>query len=161
MSGVVVKALGYATGYTPSAWAFLFRSAAAIRRSRLRMGRYLWSQKLTGLHAAHSATTFLSGMPGMSMRRVCGVELRAFVRRAVPCRGAPEYTPRGRAPGMACGGRGRLAPRPQTVIAHRLFRLPAVRVGSGVRWRARAERILTVSSSWGARASTARRAPPL
>ena len=70
-----------------------------IRRSRLRMGRYLWSQKLTGVHAAHSATTLLSKMPGMSMRRVCGVELRAFVRRAVPCRGmASGRHPRSRRP---------------------------------------------------------------
>ena len=61
------------------------------------MARYLWSQKLTGFHAAHSATTFLSEMPGMSMRRVCGVELRAFVRRAVPCRGMAS----GRHPGHA------------------------------------------------------------
>jgi len=62
------------------------------------MGRYLWSQKLTGFHAAHSVTTFLSEMLGMSMRRVCGVELRAFVTRAVPCRGMasgrhPRVTP--------------------------------------------------------------------
>ena len=49
-------------------------------------GRYLWSQKLTGFHAAHSVTTLLSGMPGMSMRRVCGVEFRAFLGRVVSCR---------------------------------------------------------------------------
>ena len=44
------------------------------RGSCLRRGRQLWPQKLTGFHAAHSATTLLSGMPGMSMRRVCDVK---------------------------------------------------------------------------------------
>ena len=47
-------------------------------------GGYLWSQKPTSFHVAHSVTTLLSGMPGMSMRKVCDVKLRAFVRRMVP-----------------------------------------------------------------------------
>jgi len=93
--------------------------------------------RLTGLHAAHSATTFLSGMPGMSMRRVCGVELRAFVRRAVPCRLRAV----------------------DSIIPDLGF--PRSAWGAACGWRAREERILAVSPSWDARASTARRAPPL
>ena len=64
------------------------------------MGRYLWSQKLTGFHAAHSATTLLSGMPGMSIQKVCGVELRAFLRRVVSYDMTTGVRP-GPAPGQA------------------------------------------------------------
>ena len=57
------------------------------------MDRHLWSHKLTGFRVAHSATILLPGMPGMSMRRVCGVELRAFVRRVVSCWAAWQRVP--------------------------------------------------------------------